>query len=129
VILLDTQVVVWLNLLPRRISRVAAAAIRRAQRSDGLSISAVTLVELARLLAANRIEQSGTREEAVARLVEDMHIKPITVEIAALTTYFPVDFPSDPADRIIVATARAEGLSLVTADERIRKCQLLKTIW
>ena len=56
-------------------------------------------------------------------------IKPLTIDIALLTVYFPPDFPSDPMDRIIAATARAEGLPLVTADERILSCPLLKTIW
>jgi PIN domain nuclease of toxin-antitoxin system len=48
-------------------------------------------------------------------------------EVAILTAQFPSDFPRDPADRIIAATAR--GVSLVTADERIQACTLVKTIW
>jgi PIN domain nuclease of toxin-antitoxin system len=62
-------------------------------------------------------------------LIQDITVIPITPEIAALTTQFPEDYPRDPADRIIGATARAEGLTLVTRDERIRKCPLLKTVW
>lgn len=42
---------------------------------------------------------------------------------------FPDDYPHDLADRMIGATARAEGLALVTRDESIRKSPLLKTIW
>ena len=37
--------------------------------------------------------------------------------------------PGDPADRIIGGTARAEGLTLITHDERIRRSPLLKTVW
>jgi PIN domain nuclease of toxin-antitoxin system len=58
-----------------------------------------------------------------------MRVLPITIEIAAATAHLPPDFPSDPMDRIIAATARAENLPLVTADERILSCPLLKTIW
>jgi len=54
---------------------------------------------------------------------------PITPAIAALATQFPESYPRDPADRLIGATARAEGLPLVTRDERIRSSPLLKTIW
>jgi PIN domain nuclease of toxin-antitoxin system len=45
------------------------------------------------------------------------------------TSYFSLDTLPDPMDRIIAATARTEGIPLVTADERVQKCPLLKTIW
>jgi PIN domain nuclease of toxin-antitoxin system len=128
-ILLDTHVVVWMNGNSRRLSRSAAAEIRRSQLQGGLAISAITLVELARLIAANRVEPIGSMEATIEKLVEGLFIRPITLEIAAFTTYFPSEFPLDPADRIIAATARAENLSLITADERILNCPLLKTIW
>jgi PIN domain nuclease of toxin-antitoxin system len=42
---------------------------------------------------------------------------------------FPNDYLHDPADRIIGGTARAEGLTLITHDERIRRSPLLRTAW
>ena len=56
-------------------------------------------------------------------------VRPITSEIAALAAQFPDDFPRDPADRLISATARAEGLTLLTHDENIRGRPLLNTVW
>jgi PIN domain nuclease of toxin-antitoxin system len=56
-------------------------------------------------------------------------VRPLTPTIAALATQFPEEYPRDPADRLIGATARAEGLTLITRDEQIRKSKLLKTIW
>jgi len=50
-------------------------------------------------------------------------------EIAALATAFPAGFPSDPADRLIGATARSLGLPLVTRDQRMSESKILKTIW
>jgi PIN domain nuclease of toxin-antitoxin system len=56
-------------------------------------------------------------------------IRPIIPEIAALARQFPGDFSHDPADRLIAATARAEGITLVTQNQRIRQSPLLKTLW
>ena len=47
----------------------------------------------------------------------------------AAASAIPEDYPRDPADRLIGATARAEGLTLITRDERIRQSKLLRTIW
>lgn len=130
-ILLDTQVLVWLVIEPERLSRAASSAVRRARVSDGIAISAITLWELAMLFARNRIETYGTIETSVATIVESasVAIKPLTIAIAAMATQFPEEFPRDPADRIVAATARIEGLSLITRDERIRESSLLRTIW
>jgi len=56
-------------------------------------------------------------------------VREITPEIAALATQFPDEYPRDPADRLIGATARAEGIPLVTRDEGIRASLLIRTIW
>jgi PIN domain nuclease of toxin-antitoxin system len=129
VIVLDTHVMVWAAVEPKKLSRSAELAIRKSRRQDGLAISAVTLWELAFLMARGRIQGYGTVESSVRELIEGVTVKPITVEIAALATQFPDDYPHDPIDRLIGATARAEGLALVTRDESIRKSPLLKTIW
>jgi PIN domain nuclease of toxin-antitoxin system len=128
-IVLDTHVLLWAIADSKKLSRAADAAIRRSRQADGLAISAITLWELASLVARGRIRGYGTIESFLNRLVEGVTVKPITPEIATLATQFPDDYPYDPADRLIGATARAEGLALITRDESIRKSPLLKTIW
>lgn len=54
---------------------------------------------------------------------------PITPEVAGIAAQFPDDYPKDPADRLIGATAMAEGIALITRDERIQKHFRIKTIW
>ena len=128
-ILLDTHVLVWASLARRKLSRAAESAIRRAASRGSLAISAVSLLELARLIGADRIERQGTVLETIDSLTQEVVIVSLSAEIAALTAYLPADFPSDPADRAIAATAQAEGIPLVTADQRIQACPLIKTIW
>ena len=128
-ILLDSHVLIWAVADSKRLSKAAASAIRRARRVDGLAVSAITAYEVAWQIASGRIQGYGTVETAVLRFLEGVTIRPITPEIAALAAQFPDDYPRDAADRLIGATARAEGLTLVTRDEKIRSCPLLKTVW
>ena len=130
-ILLDTHVLVWLVAEPSRLSRGAAAAIRRARANQGIGIAAISLWELAMMFSRGRLEATGTVEASVQLVVDrsGVIVKPLTPQVAALATQFPQDFPLDAADRLIAATARAEGMPLITRDERIRQSPLVKTIW
>ena len=130
-ILLDTHVLAWLLLEPQNLSQAAASAIRRARRNQGIALAAISLWELARLFSQGLVKGRGTVETSVRTLIEasGSEVRPITPEIAALAWQFPDDFPRDPADRLIAATARAEGLTLITHDQRIRRSPLLKTLW
>lgn len=127
-ILLDSPVLIWAVADSKRLSKAAASAIRRARRGDGLAVSAVTTYEVAWQIASGRVQPYGTVETSLLRFLDGVTLRPITPEIAALATQFPDDYPRDPADRIIGATARADSLTLVTRDEQIRNCPLLKTV-
>src|ERR1039458_3023296 len=129
VILLDTHVLIWAVGDSKRLSRAAASEIRRARRHGGLAVSAISVWELASLFARGRIQAYGTIEASVRLLLEDVTVRPITPEIAALATQFPDDYPRDPADRLIGATARAGGVTLGTRAESIPRNPLHKTVW
>jgi PIN domain nuclease of toxin-antitoxin system len=116
---------------PQRVSRAAASAIRRGRVSGGLGIAAITLWEMALLFSRGYLRAPGTVEDAIQSILNSsgVSVRSLTPTIAALAAQFPEDYPRDPADRLIGATARAEGIALITRDERIRQSKFLKTIW
>ena len=130
-ILLDTHVFLWLCLEPKKLSRRATGAIRRAAATGGVAIASITLWEIAMLIALGKISPLGNPQTWMADLIEKSGavIKELTPAVAVLSTQFPRDFPRDPANRLIGATARAEGLALVTRDQGIRASALLNTVW
>lgn len=130
-ILLDTHVFLWLCLEPKRLSRSAIVAIRKAINAGGFGIASISLWEIAMLINLGRLSPRSTPETWLSDLIETsgVIVKDITPAIAVLSTQFPREFPSDPADRLIGATARAEGLVLVTRDSGLRRSALLKTVW
>ena len=128
-ILLDTHVLVWLTSEPAKLSKHANSAIRRASRGGGIAISAITLWELAWLASHGRLQPTGTVEAYLEEVSSRVAVLPITTRVAALTNLFSTDYSSDPCDRIIGATALAEGITLVTKDEKIRDCKQIQTVW
>jgi PIN domain nuclease of toxin-antitoxin system len=129
VILLDTHVLIWLANEPAKLSRRATEAIRASSQSGGLAISAITLWELAWLATHRRLDLTGTVDAFVERISSRTAIRPVTVRVAVLANQFPADYSADPCDRLIGATALAEGVALVTKDARIRTSRQVTTIW
>jgi PIN domain nuclease of toxin-antitoxin system len=129
ILLLDTHVVIWLAGEPTKLSPKAFEAIRDSSEAGGLAISAITLWEVGWLASHGRLDVTGTLESFVARVAARTSIRPITTAIAVLANQFPREYPSDPCDRLIGATALAEGISLVTKDTAICSSSLVKTIW
>jgi PIN domain nuclease of toxin-antitoxin system len=129
VTLIDTQSLVWSQLDERRLSRAARSAIQRSRSRGELTISVFTLYELRILIEKGKIGTRESPEALIGHFIEGLLLRPVTAEIAIEAAQFPIDFPRDPGDRIIAATARVEGIPLVTADQRIQASRLIKTIW
>ena len=116
--LLDTAP--WINgvtlpeVLPPRIRRLLGT-------SELKGLCSVSLLETAILHRLRRVEFDGTLVQFFAvGLSLDVRLLELTPAIAAKTNELTDDFPGDPFDRTIVATAAALSLTLITADPAIR---------
>jgi PIN domain nuclease of toxin-antitoxin system len=129
-ILLDTHVVIWIAQDQQRISSRAHNAITNTREGgQGLFVSSMTLLEVARLASQKRIQLTPNLEAFLREVERRFAVLPITGRICVQAFEFPANYPKDPADRVIGATAVVEGLSLVTADQAIRQSNAVPTIW
>jgi PIN domain nuclease of toxin-antitoxin system len=129
-ILLDTHVLLWLSGDSERLSSVATSAIREARSAgESLAISCVTLFEAAQVVSRGRAQLTDSLEVFLHEVERRFVVRPISAAIASATTQFDDRYPKDPMDRIIGATALVEGMTLVTADDRIRRAGVVKTLW
>ena len=121
-LLVDTHIFHRWRVEPDKLTRPQQRALRTAERQQApVSISAITLWELALLAAGGRIKPEGPLDIWLADVSQPpIEVLPITPEIAAAGALLGSGFHNDPADRIIVATARCHNLTLVTSDQRIR---------
>jgi PIN domain nuclease of toxin-antitoxin system len=127
-LLLDTHVWIWLSMKQEQsISAAAKKAIRSASEKW---ISAISIWELAKLVEKNRIGFSIPVLNWIrqALLEMDVRIADLSPEVAVESTRLQ-DFHRDPADQIIVATARVLEMPLVTSDQKIRSYPGVKCIW
>ena len=127
VIVLDSHVAIWLALEPDRLSARATTAV--SEISDQPAISAYTLFEAGWLIVRHRIRPTVPLETFLRNMAHGFQVQPLSTEIAIAAAQLPAAFPSDPADRIIAATALVSGAVLITADERIRRSGAVRTIW
>lgn len=127
-VLLDTHVLYWWSTESKQLSQ---EAVRTLTSADELAVSSMTWYELAWLATHERITVATpvlTWLNTLARRVRTLGVTPA---IAHTATSLPSTFPSDPADRLIYATAIEHGLSLVTNDRRLRRHQHPRpiTVW
>ena len=128
--LLDTHVLIWWLDDPDRLSAAQRAVVTSASRESPLLVSDISLWEVATLHGLGLIDLTIPLREwldkAVAPpLVRRHGVSPaIASELAAL----PDSFHRDPADRILVATARVLGATLLTQDRRILDAEVVDTL-
>jgi PIN domain nuclease of toxin-antitoxin system len=132
VIVLDTHALIWwVSGDKLHLSAAAVEAIAAEQNGGEILISSISAWEIAMLVAKERIAISMDVEAwlSLVSQIDAVRFVPVDNEIAVKSTELPCEFHKDPADRMIVATARKFAAPLVTADEKIRAYAQVKTIW
>jgi len=126
-LLLDTHVLVWSLEEGPRLGASTKKELNEAARQNRIAISAITPWEIALLVSKDRL-QLGVDVMVWVRdalAIPGVRLVPLDPEIAVASTRLPFEMHADPADRILVATARHIGATLVTADRALLELSLL----
>ena len=104
--------------------------VLQASEADGLGISAISLWEVAKLVELHRLtlpcSVGSWLDQALS--YPGMRLLPLDSRVAMESTQLPLPFHKDPADQMIVATARVHGCPLMTFDEKIRAYAHVKLV-
>jgi PIN domain nuclease of toxin-antitoxin system len=131
-IVLDTHALIWwVNGDHQALSSAALKAIESESQQGEIIISTISSWEIAMLIEKNRIALAMELNQWLATVADLPNVRFVSVDnhIAVHSAALPGEFHKDPADRMIVATARLLSAPIISADEKIRAYPHVKTIW
>jgi PIN domain nuclease of toxin-antitoxin system len=128
--LLDTHALVWAVDAPEKLSAKCRKILLDGSHHP-VGLSAISLWEIAHKAAAGKLQLSQPLAAWIAAATRSpfVEILPLDERVAVESAQLPGSFHRDPADRIIVATARLHGLVLMTKDDAIRNYPPVTTVW
>ena len=130
-IVLDTNILIWLIDSPEKVSPRARLEINKFKKEGQICVSTFSIWEIALLVKKKRLKFDIGVEEWIDKLKRLSFIKfiDVTAEIAYKSVYLPGRFHKDPADRVIVTTAISLGADLITSDKKILEYKHVQSIW
>jgi len=129
--LLDTHTWVWWNARPDALSPAVRELLSDPAACNELLLSAISVWELCKLLEKGKIGLSLPVEDWIRQALDapGLRLVPLTPRIAYRSTVLPGPFHQDPADQIIIATAREENATILTRDARILGYRHAQSLW
>ncbi len=129
--MLDTHTWVWWHMNPQKLSQKVKGLIANGDGYEEILLSAISPWEFSKLLEKKRIGISRDPEDWIRSALEmpKFRLVPLSPVLAYRSTVLPQPFHSDPADQIIVATAREENAVILTKDERILGYGSVRSLW
>jgi PIN domain nuclease of toxin-antitoxin system len=121
-LLLDTHCWLWAQLgLIQQLSRAGLEAIQSAELQGNLRISVISIWELAMLEQRGRVALPMNVRTWVEQALSKpgIAVTPLTPEIMIESVHLPGELHGDPADRMLVATSRVLGATLLTKDDKL----------
>jgi PIN domain nuclease of toxin-antitoxin system len=130
-ILLDTHVLIWWINETESLSPKVQKIINQEKSHGTIFVSSISIWEIYMLVQKERLQLTMDCDSWIEKIesLDFLQFVPVDNRIMAKSVMLPGQFHADPADRIIVATAREKGIILVTKDDRIRKYPHVQTIW
>ena len=128
-IVLDTHIWVWWVHGDKQLAKTQMEVIE-ANEADVIGVSAISCWEVAKLVQFRRLQLPCPLREwfQQALAYPGIRLLELTPEIAVGSTELPGEFHRDPADQIIVATARVHECPLITADSRLLEYPHVQTV-
>lgn len=129
-VVLDTHMWIWWITPGSPLKPVEREALDIAAQRRELHLAAISLWEAQVLHARKRVELPLPFREWIARAADArmLTVLPLDVDVVTAADALPASFNGDPADRLIVATARAHAMPLATRDSGIRKSRVV-SLW
>ena len=129
--MLDTHTWIWWHMNPQKLSQKVKRIVGNTNRYDEILLSAISPWEFSKLLEKKKIGISCDPEDWINSALDMpkfrlVHLSPV---LAYRSTVLPQPFHSDPADQIIVATAREENATILTKDTRILTYKNVRSLW
>jgi PIN domain nuclease of toxin-antitoxin system len=129
--LLDTHAWLWWATQDPRLSRRARAAINTAQRDNDVWLSLISVWEIAKKVEKRQLTFDRPLNDWLdaATTMPGLQLAELTRPILVDSCALQRPFVGDPADQIIVATARHHGAVIVTKDRKIRQYPHARSVW
>lgn len=129
-VLLDTHVWVWWLTPHSPLSRREREALDALATNSGVSIAAISLWEAQMLYRKGRLEVPFSFADWIEQAADERTVRILPLDTAVILALdaLPESFHGDPADRLIVATAKAHSLSVATRDTAIRRARIVP-VW
>jgi PIN domain nuclease of toxin-antitoxin system len=129
--LLDTHAWLWWVSEDRRLSARARTTIAKSQKDEMVWVSLISVWELAKKIEKGQLVLDRPLDEWLdsATTAHGLHLAELTRPILVESCRLPQPFLGDPADQIIVATARHLSAALVTKDRKIRRYSYVPSVW
>ncbi len=129
--MLDTHTWIWWHMNPQKLSQKVKRIVGNTDRYDEILLSAISPWEFSKLLEKKKIGISCDPEYWINSALDmpKFRLIPLSPVLAYRSTVLPQPFHSDPADQIIVATAREENATILTKDERILTYKNVRSLW